>query len=188
MAEDLNSIKKNCESKMKKAVDHLLEDYKAFRTGRANTAILDSIMVDYYGEKMKVNQVGNVTTPDAHTIIIDPWDKSALSIIEKAISTSNLGINPVNDGKVIRLPIPPLTEERRKEMTKQAKKKAEDAKVVIRNIRRDTNEHIKKSEKELSLSEDDIKKSGEEIQKQTDKYIKEIDNVYTKKEKEILEV
>lgn len=188
MADDLNTIKKNADAKMKKAIDHLMEDFKSFRTGRANVAILDSINVDYYGEKMKVNQLGNITTPDAHTIVIDPWDKSALVILEKAISTSNIGINPVNDGKVIRLPIPMLTEERRKEMVKQAKKKGEDAKIAIRNIRRDIHEQVKKSEKELSLSEDDVKKASDEIQKMTDKFIKDIDAFFLKKEKEILEV
>lgn len=184
---DLNSVKKNADEKMKKAISHMLDDFKTIRTGRANISILDSVVVDYYGQKMPLNQVGNISTPDAHTIMIDPWDKSAIVAIEKAIDIANLGLNPSNDGRVVRLPIPPLSEERRKEFTKLAKKKAEDAKVAVRNIRRDANDHAKKLEKE-HVSEDEIKKALDEIQKKTDKSILEIDELYAKKEKEILEV
>lgn len=185
---DLNSVYKETESKMKKAIEHLLTEYKSIRTGRANVTLLDGIFVDYYGNKTPLNQVGSLSTPDPQTIVIDPWDKSVITAIEKAIESSDLGLNPSNDGNIIRVPIPALTEERRKEITKLAKKRAEDSKVSIRNIRRDSNDHTKKIEKEGHVSEDEVKKMLDQIQKLTDRYIKEIDNVYDSKEKEILEV
>lgn len=188
LGNDLNEIKKNCDAKMKKSIDHLMDEFKAVRTGRANISILDSVNVDYYGEKMKINQLANMTVPDPHTIAIDPWDKSSLLLIVKAIETANLGLNPVNDGKILRVPIPALTEERRKEIIKNIKKKGEDSKVALRNLRRDANEHIKKLEKDGHMSEDLVKKTTDEVQKLTDKYIKDIDGLVVKKEKELLEV
>lgn len=188
MPENLDSIKKSADSKMKKAVEHFVEELKTIKTGRANVALLDSVVVDYYGEKMKINQLGSMSTPDAHTIAIDPWDKSTIPLIEKAIETAKLGLNPSNDGHIIRVHIPPLTEERRKEMTKLVKKKAEESKIAIRNIRRDVNEQLKKVQKDGHISEDDVKKGTDEVQKLTDKFIKEIDTLSAKKEKEILEV
>ncbi|OHD09984.1 MAG: ribosome recycling factor [Spirochaetes bacterium GWB1_36_13] len=185
---DLNSVKKNAESKMKKAIDHLLEDYKTIKTGRANVTLLDNVMVDSYGQKMPLNQLGALSTPDAHTIVIAPWDKSSIQAIQKAIETANLGLNPSNDGSMIRVPIPQLNEERRKEMVKLAKKKTEDAKIAIRNIRRDINEQVKKLEKDAGVSEDQVKKANDEIQKMTDKFIKDLEALLVKKEKEILEV
>ena len=185
---DLASLQKQAESKMKSAIEHLMTDFKAIRTGRANVSVLDPVMVDSYGQKMPINQLASLSTPDSQLIVIDPWDKSQIEAIEKAIEIADLGLNPSNDGAVIRVPIPPLTEERRKEIIKKAKKKSEDYKVSIRNIRRDINEHIKKVQKDGHVSEDDVKYYLEEIQILTDKYVKEIDTVFHKKEKDILEV
>ncbi len=186
--QDLGSIKKSLNDKMNKSIQHLHDEYKTIRTGRANISILDSISIDYYGQKTPLNQVGNITTPDPHTIVTAPWDKSAMPLIEKAIETSDLGINPANDGEVIRLPIPPLTEERRKEIIKIAKKKAEETKISLRNIRREANDNAKKIEKDGHISEDEVKTALDEIQKITDKNIKDVDDIFHKKEKDILEV
>ena len=175
------------ENKMKKAVEFLEADFAGIRVGRANPHILDKLRVDYYGSPTPIQQVGNVTVPEARIIQIAPWDKSMLKAVEKAILTSDIGINPSNDGSVIRLVFPELTEERRKDLAKEVRKKAEDAKVAVRNIRRDGNEAFKKLAKE-DVSEDEIKQLGDDLQKLTDKYIKEIDGVTENKNKEIMTV
>lgn len=175
------------DDKMKKTVDYLESDYATIRAGRANPHVLDKLRVDYYGTPTPIQQVGNVTVPEARIIQIAPWDKSLLKAIEKAIMTSDLGINPTNDGSVIRLVFPELTEERRKDLVKDVKKKAEDSKVAIRNIRRDGNDAYKKLAKS-EVSEDEIKQLEEELQKLTDKYIKDIDALMETKSKEIMTV
>ena len=176
------------EEKMKKSVIALDNEYSTIRAGRANPRVLDRITVDYYGTPTPVNQVGNISVPEARLIQIQPWDVSLLKAIEKAISSSDLGINPGNDGKVIRLVFPELTEERRKDLTKDIKKKAEDSKVAIRNIRRDALDAFKKIEKKHEISEDELKVLEEKIQKLTDKYILDIDKKCEEKSKDILSV
>lgn len=175
------------DDKMKKAIEFLESDYATIRAGRANPHVLDKIRVDYYGTPTPVQQVGNITIPEARIIQIAPWEKSLLKDIEKAILTSDLGINPSNDGTVIRLIFPELTEERRKDLAKEVKKKAEDGKVAIRNIRRDGNDAFKKLAKE-DVSEDEIKQLEDKLQKLTDKYIKDIDALMDAKTKEIMTV
>ncbi len=175
------------DDKMKKTVDFLISDYATIRAGRANPHVLDKIRVDYYGTPTPIQQVGNVTVPDPRIIQIAPWEKNLLREIEKAIMTSDLGINPSNDGSVIRLVFPELTEERRKDLVKEIKKKAEEGKVAVRNIRRDGNDAFKKLSKE-DVSEDEIKQLGEQLQKMTDKYIKDIDRLMEEKSKEIMTV
>ncbi len=175
------------EDKMKKALEFLEADYAGIRAGRANPHVLDKIRVDYYGTPTPIQQVGNVTVPEARIIQIAPWEKSLLKAIEKAILTSDLGINPSNDGSVIRLVFPELTEERRKDLAKDVKKKAEDGKVAIRNIRRDGNDALKKMGK-AEISEDEVKSLEEQLQKITDKYIKDIDVMMDAKTKEIMTV
>lgn len=175
------------DDKMKKTIEFLTSDYAAIRAGRANPHVLDKIRVDYYGTPTPIQQVGNVTVPDPRVIQIAPWEKTLLKEIEKAIMTSDLGINPSNDGSVIRLVFPELTEERRKDLVKDIKKKAEEGKVAIRNIRRDGNDAFKKLSKE-DVSEDEIKQLGDQLQKMTDKYIKDIDKLMEEKSKEIMTV
>lgn len=175
------------EDKMKKTMEFLEADYAAIRAGRANPHVLDKIRVDYYGTPTPIQQVGNVTVPEARIIQIAPWDKSLIKEIEKAIQSSDIGINPSNDGSVIRLVFPELTEERRKDLVKDVKKKAEDGKVAVRNIRRDGNDSFKKLAK-TEVSEDEIKQLEEQLQKLTDKYIKEIDALMEQKSKEIMTV
>jgi ribosome recycling factor len=184
----VKDILKEAETKMKKAVEVVRQEFIKIRTGKATTALLDGVKVDYYGVMTPLNQVGNVATPDVHTITVTPWDKGIIGLIEKAILTANLGLNPANDGTVIRVPIPPLNEERRKELVKLVKKFAEDGKVALRNVRRDCIEHLKKSEKAEHFSEDDRKRGEDDAQKLTDKFIKEIDALVVHKEKEIMEV
>lgn len=175
------------EDKMKKALEFLEQDYAGIRAGRANPHVLDKIRVDYYGTPTPIQQIGNVTVPEARIIQIAPWEKTMLREIEKAIQTSDLGINPSNDGNVIRLVFPELTEERRKDLAKEVKKKAEDAKVAVRNIRRDGNDSFKKLAK-TEISEDEIKQLEEQLQKLTDKYVKDIDTAMESKSKEIMTV
>lgn len=175
------------EDKMNKAIEFLEGDYNTIRAGRANPHVLDKIRVDYYGTPTPLQQIGNVTVPEARVLQIAPWEKSMIKAIEKAIMTSNLGINPSNDGSVIRLVFPELTEERRKDLAKDVKKKAEESKVAIRNIRRDGNDYLKKLGKS-NVSEDEIKQLEDELQKLTDKYIKDIDAMMEKKSKEIMTV
>jgi len=176
------------ESKMKKTIEVLQSQYSAIRAGRANPSVLEQIRVEYYGTPTPVNQIASVSTPDPRTLMIQPWDSSSLKVIEKAIMTSELGINPQNDGRFIRLVFPQPTEERRKELIKQVSKHAEESKVAIRNIRRDAVEKFKVQKKKSEITEDDLADTEKELQKLTDNYIKEIDKVAQKKEAEIKEI
>ena len=176
------------ETKMNKSLDALQNEYASIRAGRANPHVLDKLKVDYYGSPTPIQQVGNISVPEARMIVIQPWEKSLLKAIEKAILTSDLGINPTNDGSVIRLVFPELTEERRKELAKDVKKKGEATKVAIRNIRRDANDAFKKMEKADEISEDDLKEAEEKILKLTDKMIAEVDKAVEAKTKEIMTV
>ena len=173
------------ENKMKKTCEALNTEYATIRAGRANTAVLNQIQVDYYGVPTPVQQVATVSTPDPRSLMIQPWDGSLLKAIEKAILASDLGINPQNDGRAIRLVFPPLTEERRKDLVKQTKKYAEEAKVAIRNIRRDAIDKFKKQQKASEITEDDLKGLEKDMQKMTDEFIKKIDEMTAKKEKEL---
>jgi ribosome recycling factor len=186
----LSDQKKKAEEKMSKALDVLRKEFTTLRTGRASLGILDGIMVDFYGTPTALNQVSNMAMPDPRMITIQPWEPKMLGEIEKAILKSDVGITPSNDGKVIRLSVPPLTEERRQQIVKHAKKLAEDARVAVRNIRRDVNDDIKKKskDKEAHVSEDELKKLQDEIQKTTDSYVKKIDDLFAHKEKEIMTV
>ncbi|ABI68203.1 ribosome recycling factor [Syntrophomonas wolfei] len=184
----IKDILSDTEERMKKTIEHLRKDLASLRAGRANPAMLEKIMVDYYGQPTPINQLANITVPEARLLVIQPWDKTIIASIEKAIMKSDLGINPSNDGNVIRLVIPQLTEERRKELVKVLRKRAEEARVAVRNIRRDSNELLKSGEKEKLISEDDNKKGMDDIQKETDRHIKEIDSILQGKEKEIMEV
>jgi len=180
----METIKAACEERMNKTVASLKDEYAALRTGRASPAILDRLRVDYYGQKSPITQVATVSVPEARLIVIQPWDRALISEIEKAIQKSELGLNPSNDGKVIRIAIPPLTEQRRKELVKSAKASAETSRVGIRNIRRDGLEDIKKSD----APEDEVKRAEDELQKLTDSFIAQINRILEEKEKEILEV
>ena len=184
----INDILSETEDRMQKTVEHLTKDLATLLAGRSNPGMLDKGMADYYGEPTPLNQLANITVPEARLLVIQPWDKSSIASIEKAILKSDLGINPNNDGNVIRIAIPQLTEERRKELVKVVKKRGEEAKVAVRNIRRDANDMMKSSEKEKMISEDQSKKGNDEIQKTTDKYIKDIDVILVAKEKDIMEV
>lgn len=184
----IQEITKTMENKMHKSVDALRVDLAAMRSGRATPALLDKLTVDYYGTPTPINQVASVTVPEPRMIVIQPWEKSLLKDITKAIQTSDLGLNPNSDGAVIRLNLPQMTEERRKEMVKQVGKKAEEYRVVVRNLRRDANDAIKKLEKAKEITEDEAKKATESIQKTTDKVIKEVDAVAATKEKEVMEI
>ena len=181
------SIKKNAEERMDKTLQALRRDLATLRAGRASPALLEKVQAEYYGAMMPVNQLGSITTPDPRTLVIQPWDKSALAAIERAILKSDLGLTPVNDGEVIRINIPPLTEERRLELVKSTRKLGEEAKVAIRNIRRDANDEIKKKEKS-EISEDESRRYQEDIQKLTDRFIAEVDKMLAAKEKEITEL
>ena len=173
---------------MDKSIQSLKGDLVKVRTGRASTALVEPVHVDYYGSNVPLNQVANVTTPDARTIQIAPWEQGMIGAIEKAILASNIGLTPQNDGKVVRIPLPPLTEERRKDMVKLIKKMAEETKVAVRAHRRDANEQVKTLEKAKTLTEDDAKKAGDLIQKKTDEKVAEVDKVIAAKEKEILTI
>lgn len=181
------AIKKHAEERMEKAIAALKRDLATLRAGRATPAILDRVQADYYGTPTPVNQLGSITTPDPRTLVIQPWDKSALAAIEKAILKSDVGLTPANDGTIIRLVVPPLTEERRAELVKSTKKFGEEAKVAIRNIRRDANDDIKKLEKS-EISEDESRRHQEDVQKLTDRFVAEVDKILAAKEKEIMEV
>jgi len=181
-------LRKKTEERMKSAVESLKKDYSTLRTGRASLALVENLPVDYYGTQTPLNQAATLNLPDSRTIAIQPWDPKMIGEIEKAIMKSDLGLNPANDGKLIRINIPPLTEERRKEIVKVARKRAEESKVAVRNIRRDSNEGLKKLEKDKQFSEDELKKSLDEVQKMTDSYIKKVDEVLQHKEQEIMEV
>ena len=179
---------KEFQRKMEKTLDVLASDFAAVRAGRANAQVLDRITVEYYGQPSPINQGGTVSSPDPRTLVIQPWDGSLLQAIEKAIQTSDLGLNPQHDGRVIRLVFPQLTEERRKDLTKQVRKYAEDAKAAVRNIRRDAVDYVKKAQKKGELTEDDQKKAEKDIQDLTDKHVKKIDGMCAKKEKELMEI
>lgn len=184
----MNEIFKVAEEKMNKSVNSLLGEYAAVRAGRANPAILERVTVEYYGCATPINQMAAVSVPDARTLLIQPWDKSSLKEIERAILTSDIGINPQNDGSVIRLLFPPLTEERRKEIGKNIFKLAEDCKVAIRSIRRDAMDKLKDKKKQSEITEDDLKGAEKKMQDLTDKFCKEIDGLAAKKDKEIMEL
>ena len=175
-------------SRMEKAVEDFRKDLASVRTGRANVALLDHIRVDYHGTAMPINQLGNLTIPDPMMIVISPWDPGAVPLVDKAIRTSDLGLNPANDGKVIRVPIPPLTEERRKELVKHIHKVLENHRTAVRNIRRDIKEAIEKLEKEKKISEDDKKRSLDELEKVTHAETKKIEDLSAAKEKEVMEI
>ena len=174
--------------RMDKSLDHLAEEFGAVRAGRANAKVLDRITVEYYGSETPLNGVATISTPDARTLVIQPWDTNLLKEIQKAIQASDLGINPQNDGKVVRLIFPQLTEERRKDLTKQVKKYAEDAKVAMRNIRRDGMDYIKKLKKNSEITEDEQKKAEKDLQDMLDKYIKKADEALAAKEKELMSI
>ena len=174
--------------KMDKTLEVLGSQFGAVRAGRANAQVLDRISVEYYGTDTPIGQVASISSPDPRTLVIQPWDGSLLKPIEKAIQVSDLGINPQNDGRIIRLVFPQLTEERRKDLTKQVEKYSEDAKVAIRNIRRDAMDYIKKAQKKSEITEDDQKKAEKDLQELTDKYIKKVDELCAKKEKELMEI
>lgn len=174
--------------RMNKTLDALKSQFASVRAGRANAAVIDHIRVEYYGTPTPINQIGTVSTPDPRTLVIQPWDKSVLKAVEKAIQASDLGINPQNDGTVIRLAFPQLTEERRRDLVKQVRKYSEDGKVAIRNIRRDAMEDFKDQKKKSEITEDDQKKMEKDVQKLTDDYIKQIEDLTSKKEKELYEI
>ena len=184
----IEDVLKSAEDRMEKAVQVYKRDLLTVRAGRATPAMLDKITVEYYGTQMPVNQVASVTTPEPRQLVITPWDKGMLSEIEKAIQKSDLGVNPMNDGSVIRLNIPPLTEQRRQELVKVVRKMAEECRVAVRNIRRDANDELKKMEKKGDISEDHVRRGTDKIQAITDKFIAEVDKLTAGKEQELTEV
>ncbi len=184
----MKEVLTSAEQRMKKSLQNLEEEFNGLRTGRASASLFDRIKVDYYGNPTPLNQVANISVPEARLIVIQPWDKGTIGEIEKAIQKSELSLNPSNDGKVIRINIPPLTEERRKDLVKTAKNIAEQSRVAIRNIRRDGNDELKKLTKNGDISEDEEKRGTDEVQKLTDKYVEQINSLLDKKETEIMEV
>jgi ribosome recycling factor len=184
----LEDVYKDAEDQMQKAIESLTREFAGIRTGRASVNLLDGIKVDYYGTQTPLNQMATLSVPESSLIVIQPWDVSVIKSVEKAILKSDLGITPSNDGKVIRLAIPPLTEERRKELAKIVKKKAEEKKVAVRQARRDANDMLKTLEKEKEITEDQLHKGQDQVQKITDDYVKKVDELTTKKETEILEI
>ncbi len=183
----LDDILKKTRENMKKSLEYTKQQITKVRTGRASTSMLDSVKVDYYGAPTPLSQVANLSAPDPRSIVVQPYDRSILADIEKAIQTADLGFNPMNDGTIIRIPVPPLTEDRRKEFVKLCKKYAEEGKIAVRNIRRDMIEAVRKAEKAKELTEDDKKYGEDEIQKITDEFIKQIDEIVATKEKELME-
>lgn len=173
---------------MEKRLSHLADDYAAIRAGRANPAVLDKVMVDYYGAPTPINQLAAVSVTEARTLMVQPWDASVLRAVEKAIQTSDVGINPQNDGKALRLVFPPLTEDRRKEIVKEVSKMAEETKVSVRNVRRDAVDKVKAKKKDGELTEDDLKKAEKKIQDLTDRFVKGIDKMAEKKQKEVMSI
>ncbi|CAG0938228.1 Ribosome-recycling factor [Candidatus Brocadiaceae bacterium] len=184
----METIVNDAKNRMDKTIEALRSELVRVRTGKATTALLDTVKVDYYGSVMPINQVANVTVLDAHTLSVTPWDKSMVQAVDKAILSADLGLNPISDGTNLKIPIPPLTEERRKEFVKLIKKFGEDAKVAIRNVRRDANEHLKRKQKNDKLSEDLLKEQEDKVQKMTDQHITMIDDILKHKEKEIMAV
>lgn len=185
---EIKEILSTAQTKMQKTIEVLRVDLASVRAGRASVSLLDKVMVEYYGTPTPVNQVASVTVPEPRMIVIQPWEKNLLKDIERAIMKSDLGLNPNSDGSVIRLNLPQLTEERRKELVKTVHKKVEDARVSIRNLRREANDSVKKAEKAKEITEDEAKKANDDIQKMTDKFIKEVDTVMEHKEKEVMEI
>ena len=185
---DIDEILMSAEERMEKAITALKENFMGVRTGRANAMVLDRIKVDYYGVPTPVNQMAGVKTPEAHLLVIEPWDKGMLRAIEHAILESDLGVTPNNDGSVIRLPFPSLTEERRRDLVKQCKTYAEEARVAVRNQRRDANTKIERAKKDAELPEDEARRAEEQVQKITDKYIAEVDAMLKKKEADVMEI
>lgn len=185
---DTDTLLLESEERMEKAVGSLEREFAKLRTGRASTALVDGIKADYYGTMTPIGQMASVAVPDARTITIQPWDKGGMAAVEKAILKSDLGLTPINDGKIIRIAIPPLTEERRRDLVKVARKYGEEAKVAVRNVRRDANDSLKKSEKEKEITEDELKKATDVVQKLTDKYVAEVDRRCQEKEKEIMDI
>ena len=185
---NIKDILSDCESRMHKAVENVRNELAKIRTGRATTGLLDTVKVEVYGSEVPINQVANLSVSDAHTLTVQVWDKGTMGAVEKAIRNANLGLNPMNDGSVIRVPMPPLTEERRKEIVKLVKKFGEEGKIAVRNIRRDAMEHLKKAEKAEHVREDDRKRGEDEVQKKTDHHIEELDNLVAQKEKEVMAV
>ena len=188
MAQNYPALKKDLEHKMDVSFDHLKKEFSGLRTGRASTALLENVVVDAYGAKMPLNQVGSVSVPEPRLLSVSVWDKGLAKAVEKAIRDANLGLNPMADGTLIRVPIPPLTSERRAELTKVAHKYAEAARVSIRNVRRDGNEALKKMEKDGVISQDDHRKYSDEVQKMTDQYVAKVDDSLKHKEQEIIQV
>jgi ribosome recycling factor len=184
----IQELRKKTNERMQASIEALKKKFASVRTGRASLSLLDGLIVDYYGTPTPLQQVASLSLPDSRQIAIQPWEQKIISEIEKAIMKSDLGLTPMNDGKLIRINIPALTEERRKQLVKVVKKEAEDAKVAVRNIRRDINEELKKLEKEKHVSEDEIKKEHDEVQKITDSFVKKVDELLEHKEKEIMEV
>jgi ribosome recycling factor len=184
----MHNVIKDAKGRMDKSIEALRHELSGIRSGKATTALLDSVKVDYYGNQVPLNQVGNVSVLDSQTLSITPWEKPMVQVVEKAILEANLGFNPVSDGTNLRIPVPPLNEERRKDLVKLVKKFGEDFKVAIRNVRRDANDHLKKEQKDKKMSEDELKNAEAEVQKLTDMHIKMIDDILKHKEKEILEV
>ena len=184
----IDSTLLEAEERMEKALGALDRDFAKLRTGRATTALVDGLKADYYGTPTPISQMASVAVPDSRTLTIQPWDKGGLGAIEKAILKSDLGLTPINDGKIIRISIPPLTEERRKELVKVARKYGEESKVAVRNVRRDVNDSLKKAEKNKEITEDELKKATDEVQKLTDRYVGDVDSKCASKEKEIMEI
>ena len=184
----IDDIKQDAEKRMKKTVESLHHEMAKIRTGRANASLLDHVQVDYYGNLTPLSQVANVTSSDSRTLMVTPWEKSMVAAVEKAILTSDLGLNPATAGSAIRVPMPALTEERRKEMTRIVRGEAEQGRVSIRNIRRDANTHLKDLVKDKAIAEDDERRASDVIQKLTDKYIAEVDSVLANKEKDLMEI
>ncbi|MDR2015727.1 MAG: ribosome recycling factor [Azoarcus sp.] len=184
----ISELKKTIEHKMQKSVDTLKHDLIKIRTGRAHTGLLDHIQVEYYGSMVPISQVANVTLIDARTIGVQPWEKPMVAKVEKAIRDSDIGVNPANVGEIIRVPMPPLTEERRRELTKIVRHEGEAAKVAVRNLRRDANQHLKDGVKEKTISEDEERRAEENIQKLTDHYVAEIDKLLAQKEQELMQI
>ncbi len=182
-----NEIYRDAENRMKKSVEHLQHELSRIRTGRATPALLDVVKIDYYGSMVPLNQASSITAPEPRLLVIQPWEKRLIGEIEKAILQSDLGLNPTNDGNVVRVPIPELSEERRQDLLKLIKKFCEESRVAIRNIRRDANDHVKNLEKDHEISEDESHKVQDDIQKLTDEYVGKVDEHYNSKEKEILE-
>ncbi|MFN7161470.1 MAG: ribosome recycling factor [Fimbriimonadales bacterium] len=185
---DAQTLFKDAEERMKHAIEHLRQDLAGYRTGRANPAMVERIMVDYHGTPMQLQHLASITVPEPRQLLIQPWDQSAVPAIEKAIQRSELGVNPVSDGRTLRITLPPLTEERRKDLIKQVHKRAEEGRVAIRNIRRDLHEHLRQMQKNKQISEDELKRYEQQMEKLTQKYIEEVDKLQKAKDEELMEV